>query len=165
MAFVPFKEIPTHNLRRSVIGNSQTAFAVGMAIQPGATGHNKFVVESGTSNPVLGVVLGIEGNGGQVLEKTSLTTASNNETVILIKAVWVPSNLPIDYVADMSAALGTTTDSGGMCWFNQASGSLTLDETSVALFGGTQGQFWSYGQMTDPIVQSKQVVGHWSKTL
>src|SRR4051812_8330914 len=122
MSFIPLREIPTKNLRRSIIGNSITSFAVGWAIQPGATTHNKFVVGAGTSNPVLGVVLSIEGKGGQVLEKTSVTTTSTNETVAGVQAVWVPSNLPVDYVADMSAATGTTTDSGGMCFFNLASG-------------------------------------------
>lgn len=162
MSFIPEKEVPTHTLRRAVIGNSQTV-GIGYAVQPGATGHTSAVVAAGASNPVLGVIVSIEGNGGQVLEKSSLTTASNNETVGLIKAVYIPSSLPVNYIADFDAA--ATGDSLGASWFNLVAGGSTLDHTSGALFGGTQGQFWSYGQVTEPVSNTSKCIGHWSKTL
>ncbi len=184
MSFIAQKEVPTHNLRRATIANAVGASALtianGVALQPGATGHNKFVTVSGTSNSVLGVVTSIEATGKVVTEVTSVVgtnsaLGSNNPYANVYndnetnanpwKVVYIPSNLPIDYVADTSAATGTTTNSGGLGWFNLASGAAKLDETSIALFSGTQGQFWSYGAITDPISNTSQVTGHWSKIL
>lgn len=189
MSFIPQKEVPTHNLRRATIANavgtSGYTIGYGTAIQPGATGHNGFVTLATSTSPVLGVVLGLELNG-KISEKntvvgTNAALGTNSATANVYndnetntapwKVIYIPSNLPIDYVADMSAAVGTTTNSGGLGWLNLiaattgATGGATLDETSIALFSGTQGQFWSYGQLTEPVANTLKVVGHWSKVL
>ncbi len=167
MSFRALKEVPSHDLKRAVIGNSITSFAAGWAIQPGATTHNTAVVGAANSGLVLGVCLAIEGNAGQVLELNSKTTASNNETVVGIKAVYLPSYIPMEYEVEMDDVAGTTTDSGGLAFFNLVSGNPALiDESTITLFGGTAGQFWSFGTLPYKYVSTRSVIsGHWYKTL
>lgn len=181
---IPSKEIPTHNLRRSVIANAVGAatytIGLGTAIQPGATGHTKFVTEATSSNPILGVVVGIEYQNkivelssvaGVNSATTALAPGNDNETNGYWKVVYIPSSVPVDYVCDTSAALGSTTDSAGTVYFNLiaattgVTGGATLNEASVALFGGTQGQFFSYGADPAQPSNTKAVVAHISKIL
>lgn len=178
--FRPLKEIPTRDLRRAVIanvvGSSALTIAVGDALQPAATGNNQFVTEAGTSNPVLGTVASIVRSGVVVSEKNSVTGSNtafasapntavvqnDNQTYKIWAVDYVPSNLPVEFEADLSAAAGTTTNSGGFGFFNLASGAATLDETSITLFGGTAGQFWSNGVTS---YSPTKVTGHWYKVL
>lgn len=181
---IPSKEVPTHSLRRAVIanavGSSTYTIGVGTAIQPGATGHVKFVTEATSTNPILGIVVGIEYQNkivelSSVVGVNSATTALNvgndNETNGYWKVVYIPSVVPVDYVCDVSAALGTTTDSAGHVYFNLiaatagVTGGATLSESSVALFSGTQGQFFSYGADPAQPSNTKAVVAHVSKIL
>lgn len=195
MSIVPLKEIPTHNLRRSIIANAvgtgTYTIGLGTAIQPGATGHNKFVTVATSSNPVLGIVVAIEYQN-KIVElssvaavngaTTALAPGNDNETAGLWKVVYIPTYVEVDYLADLSANSGTTTDSGGNCYLNLiavttgVTGGATLDETSVALFGGTAGQFWSYGAYVAAVGSNpdvpvtavnplKKVSGHWNKIL
>lgn len=193
MSFLPLKEVPTHQLRRVVIANAVGAgtytIGVGTCIQPGATGHNSFATVATSSNPVLGVVVGIEYQNkivelssvaGVNSATTALAPGNDNETAGLWKVVYIPSNIPVDYIADLSAASGTTTNSGGLGYLNLiavttgVTGGATLDETSIALFSGTQGQFWTNGAyLTNPgsnsdlpisvVNNTKKVTGHFSK--
>lgn len=198
MSFVPLKEVPTHQLRRAVIanavGSSTYTIGAGVAIQPGATGHNDFVTEATSSNPVLGVVLAIEYQNkitelssvaGINAATTNAAPGNDNETAGAWKVVYIPSNIPIDYLADVSAVTGTTTNSQGFGYLNLiaattgTTGGATLDETSIALFTGTQGQFFSNGGYAPTVSvpggnpdvpltavnATKKVTGHWSKTL
>lgn len=195
MSIIPLKEVPVHQLRRAIIANavgtSTYTIGVGTAIQPGATGHVKFITEATSSNPILGVVIGIEYQNkivelSAVVGVNSATTALNvgndNETAGLWKVIYVPSNVPVDYLADLSANSGTTTDSGGFCYLNLiaatagVTGGATLDESSVAVFSGTQGQFFSNGAYVTAVGSNpdvpvsavnplKKVSGHWSKVL
>ncbi len=166
MAFRPLKQVQYNDLKTVVIGNSQT-LTVGDAIVPGATGHAKFAITGASvSTRVLGVVVAIVGAGGTVLELQSKTVASNNETVGLIAVQYIPSSLDMEYEADMSAALATTTDSDGNgVSFNLGATAALLDETSVALGSATTKQFVSYGQSDVLGAPNTRVVGHWSKTL
>ena len=184
MSVIPQKEVPTHNLRRAVIANAvgtgTYTIGLGTVIQPGATGHTKFVTTAAATNPILGVVIGIEYQNkitelssvaGVNGATTALAPGNDNETNGYWKVVYIPSNVNVDYVADMSAALGTTTDSAGNVWFNLitlttgATGAATLDEASVALFSGTQGQFFSFGADPAQPSNTKAVVCRVSKIL
>lgn len=153
-----------HQIRYAPIGNSATV-AIGDSIVPGATGHTTAVVNaaSNSTNPILGVVVGIIGAQSKVLEVTSTTVGSSNETTNTVQVAYIPANLPFDYEADLTAAAGTTSaDNKGYCWFNMSSTAGKLDETSYALFSGTEGQFWSYGVTT---YSTTKVSGHWAKFL
>lgn len=161
--FRSLKQAENHDLKSAIIGNSQTV-SVGDAIVPGATGHNAAIVgAASTSGYILGVIVGIVGLNGKVLEiSTNYAAASNNETVGGISVKYIPSYLDFEFEADLQQAVGTTTNSGGLCWLNMYSVNGQLDETSVALFSGTAGQFWSYG---NPSYSTTKVQGHWWKNL
>lgn len=144
MAFRPKKKVLDQDVKRAIIANSVT-LTVGDLVQPAATGHNKFITPAATTGLILGVVVAIE-QDGKVCEKTSVTTGASNESTVVYRAVYIPSYIDMEYEADLSAAAGTTSNSDGLCFLSLGSGTPgTLDETSVALFGGTAGQVWSYG--------------------
>jgi hypothetical protein len=146
----------------------------------------------------LGVVIGLEYQNkivelssvvGINAATTSAAPGTDNETTGgAWKVVYIPANLAVDYIADLSAAAATTTDSAGFGWFNLiaattgVTGGATLTESGVAIFSGTQGQFWSNGASIAksstttvggvnndlPITTSnltKKVTGHWSQFL
>ena len=181
MALKALKRPTDLELKKAVIANAVAANAVtlkiGDVIQPGATGHNKFVVNAASTGLVSGVIVALE-FAGKIMEvdtvigvNTASTAAgaaainvhNDNETTGFWKVVFIPSNLLVEYEADLSAAADTTTDSGGKCFLSLVSGTPgTLDETSVALFGGTAGQFWSNGVTT---YSTTKVIGHIYKTL
>lgn len=161
MAFRPIKKTDELDYKSAVLGNSAT-LAVGDAVIPGATTHAPFLVKAQNATDtsqytgiVLGVITGIF-NNGKPSEKKSVTTASDNETTGLYSAEYIPTYIPIEYVADMSADLGTTTGSGtylAMFYLGyNATGhhntafpdQAQLDESSVAVFT-TQLHFFSYG--------------------
>lgn len=167
----PLKQTTYSDLKRAVIANAVGTgtypIAIGDAIQPGATGHAKFVTCAASSNPILGIVTGLIYNGNKVSERSTVTgisgsttnagpgtdneTASNNWSV-----EYIPAYVPMEYEADISAVAGTTTDSSAIGgYFNVLTLSATqtnsidtngqLDEASIALFSGTAGQFVSFG--------------------
>lgn len=185
MSFRPLIEVPTHTLRRAVIANAvgtgTYTIGAGTVIQPGATGHTKFVTVATSSNPILGVVVGIEYQN-KIVElssvaainaaTTSAAPGNDNETNGYWKVVYIPSNVQsINYSADTSAALATTTDSTGLVYFNLiavttgVTGGATIDESSVTLFGGTAGQLFSYGADPGQPGNTKVVVCHINKAL
>lgn len=161
------KKIQDQDLRKAVIANAvgvgAHVLSVGDAIQPGATGHVKFAAGAASSGLILGVIVSLEYNGN-VMELDSVTgvnstsavagatkTGNDNETTGAWKVVYIPAYIPMDYTIDTSAALDTTTDSGGNVFLSlvgvssTAGSAGTLNEASVALFGGTAGQFVSSG--------------------
>lgn len=147
-SFRPTKEVPTHDLKKAIIAASQTSFQIGWALQTGAASgaHTKYVIGAANTSPILGIALGIEGKNGQVLEKTSLTTAATNETVELIQCVFIPSNLPVEYTVVMDDPAETTAGSGGFGFMNLMSSDPTqLDESTWVVYSGTAAQFWSNG--------------------
>lgn len=157
----PLRRPTDMELKKATIGNSITV-AIGDAVQPGATTHAAMVVQA-TTGLVLGVVIGIEQNG-KISELSSVLTASDNETTNKYVAVYIPTWIPMEYEADLSAAAGTTTGSGLMGSFNLVSATSggNLDETSYLVFSGTAQQFFSYG--VTPYSTTK-VRGHFLKTL
>lgn len=164
--FRPLKAIPIADIKTAVLRNSVTV-AVGDALIPGPTAHAKFPLGAASSTTrILGVVISIMGANGTVTELNSVTTGSSNETTPVYLVQYIPSYLDIEYEADMSAAIGTTTDSDGVgVSFNLNATNNTLDETSVALGTATTKQFVSYGQSDVQAAPNTRIVGHWAKTL
>ena len=163
--FTPLVDFPIEDQVVAVIGNSQTV-SVGCALQPGATGHNKFMVVADSSHMVVGVATAILGAvGAPVAELDSVTTASDNETTGKYRVRYIPLTTPgIKFSATLSAAAGTTTNSDGIGSFSIASGGLTLSESSIALFSATELQFFSIG--LDPTDNTnKTVLGSFAKSL
>lgn len=159
MAFRPLKEVPDHDFKVATIANSQT-IAVGDAVVPGGTTHAAAVTgAAGTTNGVLGIVVSIQGPAGKVLEVTSTTVSSTNETVGGVQAVYIPTYVPMEYEADLSGAAGTTSNSNLIQMFN-LSGSVNgqLDETSTGAYS-TPKQFLSYGVTT---YSTTKVIGHFT---
>lgn len=182
----PNKKVQDQDLKKAVIANAVAAsgyvLSIGDAIQPGATGHNKYVTGAASSGLILGVIVGLEYNG-KIMEVDSVTgvntasTASgalalnmhnDNETTKSWKVVYIPAYVDMEYIADLDATAGTTTDSDGAGFFNLLGVSSTkgtagkLDESTIALFGGTAGQFSSYG-LADG--ETAKVVGKINKAL
>lgn len=162
MAFKLLKKADVLDYKNAVIANSVT-LAVGDAVIPGATTQAPFLVpgQNATNTSqytgiILGVISGIN-NTGKPSEKNSVTTASDNQTTGLYSAEYLPTYIPMQYVVDMSADLGTTTGSDTyMAMFYVGYNSTghhntayndagQLDESSVAVFT-TQLHFFSYGQ-------------------
>lgn len=127
------------------------------------TGSPEFVTVNGSGTGIiLGTVRAIKNGpaGGNVfLQETSVATASNNQTVGLINVDVLASNAPTTYVADLSAAAGTTTNSQYFGYFNILSGTAgTLDESSYS--ASAEKQFLSYGVNPG---NSSQVIGIFTK--
>ncbi len=163
MAFKPLRLVSFEDMKTAVIANSQT-IAIGDVVIPAATTHAAAVTgaANSTTTPLLGVVISIMGANGQVLEKSSVTVASNNETVGLISVQFIPSFIPMEYVADTTAATGTTTSSNLMgCFTIDTSVNGKLLESSYVVFS-TVKQFFSYG--ANPL-NSSQVIGHFTTNL
>jgi hypothetical protein len=110
--------------------------------------------------------MGIVGKNGKVLEVNSWTASSNNETVAGIKVYWVPTNIRIKWIADLTAPAGTTTGSDKIGEFtvDTASSSKLLESSYVAYNGsGTPLQFVSYGSTAAlgvPPYSTTKVVGY-----
>lgn len=161
MSFVPLKRIQETDFRAYVIANSEAIITVGDAVIPGATTSAGFVIGAkNTTGPIMGVVKAIVANG-KPLEVNAVTVSSSNQTVAqtAVEIIW--AHLDIEWLADLSAASGTTTNSGLIQQFNlSATLNGTLDESSTGVFS-TQKQFASFG--VSPISTSK-VTGKFSST-
>lgn len=145
MAFRPTKKVEDRDLKRAIIANSQV-ITNGGAIVAGTGANSEFATPATSSSAlVVGVVVGIEGLNGKVLELDSKTVASDNQTVAQITAVYIPTYIPMEYEALASAALGTTTGSDGIGFFTLTDAN-TLNEASWVAFSGTASHFSSFGQ-------------------
>ena len=165
MAFTPYKKTPDDfDLMLFPLGASLTCY-VGDVLAIGGTGHNKALVTgvSLSTTPVYGVLMGIRGAEGQVLELDSVTTGAGNETTTVYYGLVCPAYLPIKWTATLSATAGTTTGSDGACFFATGSTHGQLDETSVAFIAGTKKVFWSDGLDTRDTT-NKTVIGYFAIT-
>lgn len=134
MAFTPSKAVSSTDVRYALVDNSQT-LSVGECIIPGVQGDTSVVLTAGgTTGPVLGVVLGIVGDRGKVLEVDSKAVASDNVTVAKIKVAYVPTFVPMTFYSDLDAAAETTDDSGAFSNFAIDSTGLLVDESTRAAF-------------------------------
>lgn len=157
--FRPQRLIAFEDLKTAIIANSQT-IAIGDAVINAATTSAGFVTgAANTTAGIVGVVISIMGANGQVLEKSSVTVASNNQTVGFIAVQYIPTYIAMEYLADLTAAAATTTGSNlpGMFTVDSATNGKLL-ESSYTVFT-TVKQFYSYG--VNPL-NSAQVFGHWT---
>jgi len=162
----------------NVVGSSALTVKVGDTIVPGATGHAKFVTNSPATGPILGVVVSLvfQGKVSEVTSVVGVNTAStaagalqsnvhnDNETYGYWQVDYIPAYIPLQYIADVDATLGTTTDSTGHGYFSVVTATPgILSESSFVIWStissGTSGtsQFFSYGAYPG---QTKKVVGH-----
>lgn len=151
MAFKPLSKVSEYDLERYLIANSE-AIAVGDTVIGNATAANSTSVKGAknTTGDILGVVVSIIGDKGKVLEKDSITVASDNETNAKVAVNIIPARLPVKYEVDLSAASGTTTGSAGIGMFNlSATLNGTLNEGSYVVQTGTAAQFLSLGAAPD----------------
>jgi hypothetical protein len=186
----PLRRVTEYDVKRAVIANAVGTGAypvsIGDAIQPGATGNAKYVTCAAATSPILGIVTSLIVNTSKVTEKSTATGVASdllgavstgpgttNQTYLTWSVEFIPSYIPMEYEMDISAVAGSTTDSSAIGgYFNLLTLSATpnaagdtnsvLDEGSIAIFTGTQGQFVSYGYTP---YNTKKVFGKVSKVL
>lgn len=146
MAFKPLKAIAPADVKYALIDNSQT-LSVGEVIVPGVQGDTSVVLTGGgTTAGLLGVVLGIVGDKGKVLEKDTHAAAADNVTVAMVRVAYVPLMRHVEFVVDLDAAPETTDNSSAFGNFAVDSTGLLLSESSVVAYTTVSAkQFFSYG--------------------
>ena len=139
----------------NAVGTGAYYMGVGGVIIPGATGHvfagtapaiTPFVTGATSSAAlVLGVITAITCNGKvsevtNVLGVNAAETGSkatgpgtDNETYKVWGVEYLPAYVPMEYIADFSAAIGTTTDSGANAYFTMTGIDTTLGDDGVVL--------------------------------
>jgi len=144
--FNPSRPVAGEDIKKALIDNSQT-LARGEVIIPGVQGDTSVVLTGGgTVGALLGVVLGIEGKGGKVLEKNSHVAASDNVTVDMVQVSYVPLYIPMEFTGDLDAAAETTDNSGAFGNFSVDATGLLVDESTVAAFSVVENmQLFSWG--------------------
>lgn len=146
MSFKTRKAVAAEDVKYALINNSQT-LSVGEVIIPAVQGDTACVsTGGGTTAGLLGVVLGIVGDRGRVLERDTVAAASDNVTVARLKVAYVPMYRDIEFDTELDANAETTDDSGAFGNFAVDSTGLFLAESSYTAFGTVANkQFFSYG--------------------
>jgi len=170
--------------KRYLINNSLTV-KVGDAVIPLTSASTANIVTNasvaGSTQPLLGVVVGFSGANGEVvgqgqnpsLTPNQYTTLSTNTTGTLaagtggVYAVIIPFKKADEvFIIDVNATLGTTSGSNmPNVYFNLLSGSAnTLDETSVKVYSDASApyQVYSLGPVQG---QTTQIYGFISRTV
>ena len=152
--FKPLVENPKARAKYIILDNSVTVHMNGLITAGTTTAdeRTKYAVPvSGTSDKILGVVIGYgKGDGGVPVEvskmsASSLATGATNITGDKYGVWYIPaSDRNVEYEADLDAAAGTTAGSSGAGYFNIVS-DVELDESTYVVATGTVGQFFSYG--------------------
>ena len=156
--FIPARRVTDIDKRTAVIANAVgtgTYFmGVGGLLLPGATGHvftgtapaiTPFVTGATTSSLILGVVTSILCNSkyAEVQNVQGLNAAqtgskstgpgTDNETYKVWSVEYIPAYQPMEWQADFSAAIGTTTDSGANAYFTPTGIDTTSGDDGVVL--------------------------------
>jgi hypothetical protein len=161
---------------RSAVLNNSLTVKIGDVIAPLASGSAVTNATATVAGDVydLGVVVGFTTKTGGVISTgndpantpSQLITASDNLTVDMYRAVYVPLSPEMEFSATLDAVAGTTTDSDdAFVWFNLAD-ARTLDESTilVANSGSAPLQFFSYG--LDPEDSTNfTVIGRFAKSV
>ncbi|MEO0224775.1 MAG: hypothetical protein ABIL76_06775 [candidate division WOR-3 bacterium] len=155
MAIRPDRETLETTVNFIILGNSVTV-KEGDAITVATSGGNAgyAVPVSGAGQRVLGVVRNIRKADGSYIKDSegrvveSVTTSSTNITTEKIGVEFYPAWLPIYFVADTSANLGTTAGSNTPGFFNiLASDASVVNEASfVRSESATPEQIISHGR-------------------
>jgi len=166
--FIPARRVADVDKRTAIIANAVGTGAyymgVGGVLLPGATGHvfagtapaiTAFVTGATSSSVVLGVITAltvnskfaevqnIKGVNAAELGSKSVGPGTDNETYKVWGVEYVPCYVPMEYVADFSAAIGTTTDDGANAYFALTGIDTTLgddglvNEASGVIYSGT----------------------------
>ena len=131
MAFKPLRQQVWQDTRSAIIDNSQV-LSIGEAIIPSIQGDVSVVLTAGgTDGLVLGVVLGFKDKSGNALEYNTYTAENDNVTDKIVKAIYVPAHLHIDYESDLDADAETTDNSGAFAKFTIDATGLLADESTV----------------------------------
>lgn len=146
MSFVPLKSNAYSDARSALIDNSQT-LSIGEVIIPGVQDDTSVVLTAGgTDGAVLGVVVGFKDVAGHAIELDTVVAEADNVTDKKVKAIYIPSHLPIDYLTDLDAAAETTDNSGAFGNMTIDSTGLLADESTIAAFSTVEDmQLFSYG--------------------
>jgi hypothetical protein len=146
MAFKPLKQNVFQDVKSALIDNSQT-LAIGEVIVPGVQGGKSVVLTGGgTTGQLLGVVVGFKDRAGHAIELNTVVAEADNVTDKLIRAVYIPAHLPIEWETDLDAAAETTAGSGTFAKFAVDATGLLADESSEAVYTVVEDkQLFSYG--------------------
>ena len=144
--FTPLKQVTGSDFKFGLIKNSET-IANGEVIIPAISTDLGVVATGGsTTGALLGVVHALVGKDGKVLELDSKAVASDNETVAMIQAEYLPLWIPMEFGATLDADSETTDNSGAYGNFAVDSTGLLLSESSVVAFSTVIAkQFFSFG--------------------
>jgi hypothetical protein len=144
--FTPLRQVSGVDVKYGLIDNSET-IAQGEVIIPGVQGDTSVIkTGGGTTGALLGVTTGIAGKDGKVLEVNSKAVGSDNVTVAMIQASFIPAFIPMEYGATLDADSETTDNSGAYGSFSVDATGLLLTESSVVAFTTVIAkQFFSFG--------------------
>lgn len=161
--FTPLKDVSGDDFKRDLIGNSED-LEVGEVVVPDRNGETSVVdTGGGTTGDLLGVVAGIEGKNGEILEVDSYSAESDNVTVDMVQATYIPLYISREFGATLDADAGTTTGSSAYGNFAVDSTGLLLDESSYAAVGTKSSkQFFSFGLIPGT---SRDVTGFFIATI
>ena len=167
----------------NAVGTGAYYMGVGGVIIPGATGH----VFAGTAPAITPFVTGATSSATLILGViTSLTVNSkiaevqnclgvnsaqtgskstgpgtDNETYKVWGVEYIPAFIPTEYIADFSAAIGTTTDDGANAYFAMTGIDTTLGDDG--LVAESSGVIYSATRTSKPIFLSGNVPGQSKK--
>ena len=117
-----------------------------------------------TTAAVFGTILALKNgpaNGSTYLQKSTVTTASDNVTNAQISADILLSNNLATLIADLDAATGTTTNSQYFGYFSMLSGTAGKLQESSYNTSPSSRQFLSFGVVPG---NTSQVFGIWNTT-
>ena len=168
---IPIRRVSDIDKKTAIIANAVGTAAyymgVGGMIIPGATGHvtvgtlpyvQKVVTGATSSSVILGVISSILQNGKVCEKSTILGVASaqtgsastgpgtDNETYKVWGVEYIPSYIPMEYIADFKGNIGTTTaDDGANAYYTPCGISTTsgedgkILESSGIIYSGARG--------------------------
>lgn len=148
-------------IQDAVLSNSITV-SVGDAVIINGSAPEFVTTAAGGTGIVLGTIVTIKGGASQgntPLQVSTVTTASDNQTVDKISVDILPSQSLTTMIADLDDTAGTTANSQYFGYFNlSGTDSGLLDESTYA--AATEKQFLSYGLVPG---STTQVLGVWTK--
>jgi len=161
--FTPLRQVTGNDFKMALIDNSQT-ISNGEVIIPGVQGDTSVVLTGGsTTGALLGVVHSLVGKDGKVLELNSKAVASDNVTVAMIQAEYLPLFIPMEFGATLDADSETTDNSSAFGNFAVDSTGLLLTESGVVAFTTVIAkQFFSFGLNPGT---TRDVTGYFIKTI
>ena len=161
--FTPLKQVSGNDFKFGLIANSETISNGEVVIPAISTDTSVLATGGGTTGALLGVVHALVGKDGKVLELNSKAVGSDNETVAMIQAEYLPLFIPMEFGATLDADSETTDNSGAYGNFAVDSTGLLLTESSVVGFATVVAkQFFSFGVTPGT---TRDVTGYFTKKI